>query len=148
MSVDLVNNINTNKVTSYKHSSDRFDPQKFNQAFEYENLYLKNLNDAEEQRELDKENKIIREKTIPEMSFIEFLQDWKKTMLVLINNIITLNINNFTLTQDNTLFHLGFTILFFVIVFYFFYSFYIMNLPVASDNVIVHYVDGNSNKLL
>jgi len=104
-----------------------FDPNKFNDYFEEQREKLKRLNDEEDKRELEKLNKEVRKKKISELSFNEYMIDWKITLLNLLNNILHLNINKDTFTQDNTLYHLGFTILFFVIIYYMIYSFYCIN---------------------
>ena len=103
------------------------------------------INDGAYQKEnmskyLESLNKEVRKKKISELSFNEYMIDWKITLLNLLNNILHLNINKDTFTQDNTLYHLGFTILFFVIIYYIIYSFYCINKQEDNTNKFYVYI--------
>jgi hypothetical protein len=101
-----------------------FDPDKFNTDFDSYQTELKEKQEIVDKEELNKMNEDYREKIISELSFQEYLYDWKYSILNLINNIIHLKINKDTFTQGNILFHLGITILIFTILFYILFSTY------------------------
>ena len=117
-----------------------FDANKFNDYFKKQRETLKRLNDEEDKKYLESLNKEVRKKKISELSFNEYMIDWKITLLNLLNNILHLNINKDTFTQDNTLYHLGFTILFFVIIYYIIYSFYCLNKKEDNTNKFFVYI--------
>ena len=117
-----------------------FDANKFNDYFEKQRETLKRLNDEEDKKYLESLNKEVRKKKISELSFNEYMIDWKITLLNLLNNILHLNINKDIFIHDNTLYHLCFTILFFVIIYYIIYSFYCINKQEDNTNKFYVYI--------
>ena len=106
-----------------------WNPQQFNTNF---NRYLRDLNRKNKQQKRNEENAMdinIRERTISEYTFSELLKEWKYSLLNMLNNILHLKVNKETFTQGNTLFYLGITILIFVILYYLFYSLYLIIKP-------------------
>ena len=87
----------------------QWDPQKFNQNFDN---YIKEVNQKNKDEELKKNNEIIIDKSIFDYSIKDFIYEWKFSIINFFNNIIHLNFNKNILTENNTLFFIGFTIIF------------------------------------
>ena len=94
----------------------QWDPQKFNKDFDN---YIKEVNEKnkEEDIKLKKNNELIIDKNIFDYSIKDFIYEWKILIINFINNIIHLNFNKETLTENNTLFFIGFTIIFAIILY-------------------------------
>jgi len=94
----------------------QWDPQKFNKDFDN---YIKEVNqkNKEEDEKLKKNNELIIDKNIFDYSIKDFIYEWKMTIINFINNIIHLKFNKETLTKNNTLFFIGFTIIFSIILY-------------------------------
>lgn len=89
----------------------QWDPQKFNKNFDN---YIKEVNqkNKEEDEKLKKNNELFTDKNIFDYSIKDFIYEWKVSILNLFNNIIHFNLNKEILTENNTLFFIGFTIIF------------------------------------
>ena len=89
----------------------KWDPQKFNKNFDN---YIKEVNqkNKEEDEKLKKNNELFTDKNIFDYSIKDFIYEWKVSILNLFNNIIHFNLNKEILTENNTLFFIGFTIIF------------------------------------
>ena len=94
----------------------QWDPQKFNKDFDN---YIKEVNEKnkEEDIKLKKNNELIIDKNIFDYSIKDFIYEWKILIINFINNIIHLNFNKETLTENNTLFFIGFTIIFAIVLY-------------------------------
>lgn len=94
----------------------QWDPQKFNKDFDN---YIKEVNqkNKEEDEKLKKNNELIIDKNIFDYSIKDFIYEWKMSIINFINNIIHLKFNKETLTENNTLFFIGFTIIFSIILY-------------------------------
>jgi len=94
----------------------QWDPQKFNKDFDN---YIKEVNqkNKEEDIKLKKNNELFIEKNIFDYSIKDFIYEWKISIINFINNIIHLNFNKETLTENNTLFFIGFTIIFAIVLY-------------------------------
>lgn len=123
MSVELIKNFNIDT---------------FNKQFDKEQDALKKLQQENDNKELDKLQENVREKTISEMTIQEYMSDWKYSLLNLVNNLLHFNININTLTQQNTIFHTGMTIFLFIIFFYIMYSLYHITFNNNNNNRIIH----------
>ena len=94
----------------------QWDPQKFNKNFDN---YIKEVNqkNKEEDIKLKKNNELIITKNIFDYSIKDFIYEWKISIVNFFNNVIHLNFNKETLTENNTLFFIGFTIIFAIILY-------------------------------
>lgn len=94
----------------------QWDPQKFNKDFDN---YIKEVNqkNKEEDEKLKKNNELIIDKNIFDYSIKDFIYEWKISIINFINNIIHLNFNKEILTENNTLFFIGFTIIFAIVLY-------------------------------
>ena len=94
----------------------QWDPQKFNKNF---NNYIKEVNqkNKEEDIKLKKNNELFIDKNIFDYSIKDFIYEWKISIVNFFNNIIHLNFNKEILTENNTLFFIGFTIIFAIILY-------------------------------
>ncbi len=94
----------------------QWDPQKFNKNFDN---YIKevNIKNKEEDIKLKKNNEIYINKNIFDYSIKDFIYEWKISIVNFFNNIIHLNFNKEILTENNTLFFIGFTIIFSIVLY-------------------------------
>ena len=94
----------------------QWDPQKFNKNFDN---YIKEVDqkNKEEDIKLKKNNELIITKNIFDYSIKDFIYEWKISIVNFFNNVIHLNFNKETLTENNTLFFIGFTIIFAIILY-------------------------------
>lgn len=94
----------------------QWDPQKFNKNFDN---YIKEVNqkNKEEDIKLKKNNELIIDKNIFDYSIKDFIYEWKISIINFFNNLIHLNFKKEILTENNTLFFIGFTIIFAIILY-------------------------------
>lgn len=107
MSVDLVKN--------------KFDVKAFNTGF---TKYMEEQKEAENQQNIAKLKQLnteVYKKKISEMSFNEAMEEWKSSLIGILDDLLNLRLNPSTLFGENRMFFVGITLLLVVIFFYFFY---------------------------
>ncbi len=94
-----------------------WEPQKFNKHFDDYINEIKKKNEKEDEK-LKEQNEIITDKNLFDYTIKEFLYEWKYSIINFVNNILHLNFNK-EVFDNNTLFFIGFTILFCIILYLF-----------------------------
>lgn len=117
----------------------QFDVNKFNQEFESNIQQQKEIVAQQDAKKLQELNKVIYKQKISEMTFIEFIHNWKESLLGMLNDLLHLRLQSEILFQENRLFFLGITVIFAIIFFYLFFMLINENTNNNTNRVINEY---------